>query len=487
MKMNFKIEMNYLNIDNYPSIEKHFEEMANKGWLIDKVIIGSMFIYKKVEPQGLDFSISPYEVETPLTRKSKEDLKEFQTVSESVGWKYVDKSYDLHIYYKAKGEKAIPMHTDVEEEFRILEKIAKRYLTVQYITLPLLIILSWFLIRNLFINISPMKDGLTQIISLAVPFALMVSIKHVYDLRKFLKTNRERMKQGKKLAFHSSNQWLYKFVYSVFYFIFIGLFIYILYSMFVLDNLQPLMSLLPTAVGVGIGLLFRAWVKPSRKGTGFKLGSLVLTLIIAGIIGILLGWARFSILNQSEETPNLDSYQVLTGVEFFEEEPEEWGDLTRNASLLVPTSYDYTEYFEDGVLQTEYAKTLTEGLAEDLVERYVVRQGNRLQNRYGESLDASFAEEEYQMELESSGLTEEDFNQIYAPDEPIEIGEIWDRMEERSITDASSVWNVEEAYFLSYDNSEMVLREGREVYYLSGLDFSNPEIIESAKTELQME
>ena len=40
-----------------------------------------------------------------------------------------------------------------------------------------------------------MKDGLTQIISLAVPFALMVSIKHVYDLRKFLKTNRERMRQ----------------------------------------------------------------------------------------------------------------------------------------------------------------------------------------------------------------------------------------------------------------------------------------------------
>ena len=98
-------------------------------------------------------------------------------------------------------------------------------------------------------------------------------------------------------------------------------------------------------------------------------------------------------------------------------------------------------------------------------------------------MDASFAEEEYQ----SSGFTEEDFNQIYEPDEPIEIGEIWDRMEERSITDASSVWNVEEAYFLSYDNSEMVLREGREVYYLSGLDFSNPEIIESAKTELQME
>lgn len=53
--MNFKIEMNYLNIDNYPSIEKHFEKMANRGWLIDKVFMGSLFIYTKIEPQSLNF------------------------------------------------------------------------------------------------------------------------------------------------------------------------------------------------------------------------------------------------------------------------------------------------------------------------------------------------------------------------------------------------------------------------------------------------
>lgn len=151
--MNFKIEMNYLNIDNYPSLEKHFEKMANKGWLIDKVYMGSLFIYKKIEPQALDFSISPYEVETAFTRKTKKDLEEFQTVSEMVGWNYATKSYDLHIYYKSKSSAAVPIHTDEEEEFKLLERIAKRYLKVQYFFLPLLLVLNWLIIGSIFSNI----------------------------------------------------------------------------------------------------------------------------------------------------------------------------------------------------------------------------------------------------------------------------------------------------------------------------------------------
>lgn len=100
--MNFKIEINYLNITNYPAIERHFEKMASRGWLINKIIIGSLFIYKKIEPRELDFSISPYEIETTFTRKSKEEIEDFQTVSQAVGWNYATRSYDFHIYFKEK-------------------------------------------------------------------------------------------------------------------------------------------------------------------------------------------------------------------------------------------------------------------------------------------------------------------------------------------------------------------------------------------------
>ena len=100
--MNFKIENNFLDIINYPSIERHLQDMARKGWLISKIILGSLFIYKRIEPEELDFSITPYEVETVFTRKTKEELEEFNSVCKSVGWNYATKSYDLHIYFKEK-------------------------------------------------------------------------------------------------------------------------------------------------------------------------------------------------------------------------------------------------------------------------------------------------------------------------------------------------------------------------------------------------
>jgi len=72
--MNFKIEINYLNINNYPYIEKYFADMANKGWLIHRIFAGTIFIYSKIQPRELDFSISPYEIERAFTRKSKAEL-----------------------------------------------------------------------------------------------------------------------------------------------------------------------------------------------------------------------------------------------------------------------------------------------------------------------------------------------------------------------------------------------------------------------------
>ena len=105
--MNFKIENNFLDITNYPLVEGHFEEMASRGWLISRIIQGSIFIYKKIDPEELEFSITPYEVETAFTRKSKEELEEFNSVCKSVGWNYAVKSFDIHVYFKEKGSEAI--------------------------------------------------------------------------------------------------------------------------------------------------------------------------------------------------------------------------------------------------------------------------------------------------------------------------------------------------------------------------------------------
>ena len=194
--MNFKIENSYLDITNYPTIEKHFEEMASKGWLIKKILVGNIFIYKKIKPEVLDFSISPYEVETEFTRKTKSDLAEFKTVCESVGWNFATKSFDLHIYFKARGTEALDIQTDEEEEFRILETLAKRNIKSYYILIPNFILLLLFQFRNLFIGITELKTGLTEIaasIMLITVISLTINLIH---MKSFIKVNRKNLELG---------------------------------------------------------------------------------------------------------------------------------------------------------------------------------------------------------------------------------------------------------------------------------------------------
>lgn len=100
--MSKKITIHNLNVTNIPSVEKYLSEMASRGWMIKRIILASIFIFEKTEKQNLDFSITPYEIESAFNRKSKKEIEEFRDVTESVGWKFAAKSYDFHIYYKEK-------------------------------------------------------------------------------------------------------------------------------------------------------------------------------------------------------------------------------------------------------------------------------------------------------------------------------------------------------------------------------------------------
>lgn len=54
------------------------------------------------------------------------------------------------------------------------------------------------------------------------------------------------------------------------------------------------------------------------------------------------------------------------------------------------------------------------------------------------------------------------------------------------VEDSEKLWNVDEVYFLNYEKTEMILRSGKEVFFLEGKDFSNPEIIRIVKDKLEL-
>ena len=485
--MTLKIELNYLNIDNYPYLENHLEEMASKGWLINKVYGGILFIYKKISPQELDFSISPYEMETAFTRKSKEDLQEFQTVSENVGWNYATKSYDLHIYFKNKDSEAMPIQTDEEEEFKTLEIISKRYLKTQFISLPLLIFLAWFNIGSVFSNIYSMKNGFTEIASFFIPIGILGSIVHIIELRKFIKKNSKNIELGKSIEFNTSGHLVHRILFFLLYLGVLAMIIYALYTAIFLRNKFTLLTFLPILIGIIVGSLYRIFVKPSKKGLGFKKITFVVTLLVAIALSVPVGIFSFGIILGDNSIPDTSEYRVLSFNDFTDKDIENDGMLLRNASLLIPKSYEYTSFAEEaGYVRTEYSNVLNEKLAKNLVSRYINQGKNALIGNYSREIRSSFEDGVYDPHLSSSGLTEEDFHSLKDENYDDAINSAQKIVVERSITKDSSLWDLDEVYFLSYEKDEIILRDGNEVFYLTGMDFSDPEVIEISKANLQL-
>lgn len=484
--MNFKIENNFLDITNYPSIEKHFEKRASQGWLITNIVIGSLFIYKKIKAEKLDFSISPYEVETAYTRKTKAEIEEFQSVCESVGWNYCLGAGDLHIYYKEAGTEAVDISTDDEEEFNTLERIGKKQVLSSYISIPFYLYLSWNILGGLFSDVQSLKNGMVQIIAPIIPIFFISAIYRIIRIKKFLKTNRKNIDMGRPLQYLDSKfifERISFFIYLIFMVLFIG---YSIYSAFVLKNKFILLAFMPIFIGVPIGLYYRIFIKPSKKTIKYKKVFLIVFFIITTLVSINITFLSINSLAMQRDNPDIEGYKVLSANDFLENKVENDGDLMMDSSLLIPTSYTYWSWPEGDIsVKTEYADTLTEEVGKILVKRYIKEAEKSIANRISWEIEILIEEDIYDYSLETSGISKESFDSLKgkelkeAEKEAIEIAR------ENSISkDKANLWNLDEVYFLNYQKDEIVIRNGKEVFYLTGRDFSDPEIINIVKDKL---
>lgn len=493
MSMNFKVENKYLDITNYPSVERYLESMARKGWLIHKIFVGNIFIFKKIKPQELEFSISPYEIETAFTRKSKKELDEFKDVTKSVGWNYCTKSYNLHIYYKEKHGEALDIHTDEEEEFKLLEKLGKTQLRGCYFIIPFLLFISWVNIGRMTSGVYPMKDGLNQIIIPLLPIALVLTTTQLIHTKKFLKRNKENIELGKDLEYSNSKYYMIRIIFPIFYLVIVAFVFYILYVSIIFKNKIILFALLPLT-GVIVGQLYRIFIKPSKHSKRFKIvvfGITILAVVMissgVGIIGIV----NINGLGNGSNTLNREKYRVLLTSDFIETTEEAERTLLENTSFLVPRSYEhisrgsYTD--EISHLETEYSKALTEGIANELMNRYKEEAVKNIGRNYSPDLEYSYELGRVDGILLDRGLTISDFNELKQEDLKYAISESIKRMKTRTIAKADHIlWNVDEAYFLTCEQDTIILRKGKEVFFLRGIDFSDVEIITIAKEKLKL-
>ena len=107
--------------------------------------------------------------------------------------------------------------------------------------------------------------------------------------------------------------------------------------------------------------------------------------------------------------------------------------------------------------------------------------------RYGRRLEFYFNEGIYDDYLSQVGFKKEDFDNLKGKDIKEAVKSAQDIIKQRAIVeDKENLWNLDEVYFLDYNKMEIVLRKGKEVFYLEGKDFSDPKIIKIAKDKLRL-
>lgn len=91
----------------------------------------------------------------------------------------------------------------------------------------------------------------------------------------------------------------------------------------------------------------------------------------------------------------------------------------------------------------------------------------------------------YDEYLLTGGITKEDFHELKEMDKKEANKAFLKLIKEKAIReDKEKLWDLDEVYFLSYDKMEIVIRKGKEVFYLDGQDFSDTEFINIIKRKL---
>lgn len=137
---NTRRRIELLSFYNHRGISSHLEKMAAKGWLLER-ITNTGWIYRRIEPAKLHFSVSCYPKASEFDPEPTEGQRTFFDFCEHTGWKLACTSAQLQIFYNA-AENPVPIETEPDLEVQAIHASAKRSFLPAYLLLLLIAIMN---------------------------------------------------------------------------------------------------------------------------------------------------------------------------------------------------------------------------------------------------------------------------------------------------------------------------------------------------------
>lgn len=420
-----KIKIMDISLANYPSVLEELNKLGKEGWILNKIFMDNIFIFKETKEKNIK-----YKVEIMEYNKRKE-LDRYKEINKSKGWNYNASSREIYIYSTTELDK------EITPPIAINRIISKKRKEVLYTIFQLII---WYILFKDFLKAFKdpyiIQDSLFHKLAMMIIFFLFIFLYEMYYNIKFLIKNRRVLKEKEDIKYidNKFGKRIYKIINILLYISIVGVLIDGLYFIIKSNIVVAEIIIIYLVLFLLLYFIYKKFLKN-------KISLSVAALIFMGII--LVSYSSVSGFLENREIKIAENIFYLKNTE--ESEPEfeflnEEDKYREGRSIFVNKYFEYTSIGEHYFI-TEYTDAKNENIAKDLVERYkyrTVRESNEYRDKKTEK----------------------------------------NKIEDVAIEDDNKYWNADEVYLLKrnyYDEKNILIRKGNKVYYFLGLDFSEGE------------
>jgi len=177
MKEKYMRQINMRTIGELKTLEKHFTDMLEQGWMVDK--FGGVIIrYRAVEPCKKQFYVDLLPQITAFDYPDNELAHGYRRLCQDSGWEFVTASKQIHVFCADEDAAPIPIHTDNKIQAQIYLKACRKQELFSYIMFLFMFGLNIF--QQLFFNgIEIFLNDTTMIVFFAF---LFISICYLWTL-----------------------------------------------------------------------------------------------------------------------------------------------------------------------------------------------------------------------------------------------------------------------------------------------------------------
>ena len=425
---------------DYKAMEIYLEEMAEKGWMLEKVG-GLTAKFRAIEPKKLKFCVDVFKKGGPFTPENTIEAQEYRKQCEKLGWTFITSQNYLQFFYADADNVPAPIQTDEAFEHKIVETTLWRNEMLAMLVSSVVAIIG----LTKFFPVS-YKNFLSFIGVTGTIFFPMLCVfmfaYTIYGLIRVLKARRN-IKKGLpigKPSLKSARRRIIVFHVPV---LIIGI-------IFILSLLGDALykphivglSILGPVFGLSVGYCLRYFIKKkAAKEDGSALYITIAVIVVAFFIIIVNSlFANILVSNTYRQDSIPEAYPIVSMEELLEGSEKgilESREFDHGMSPIIPEHYNYRE------------------------TRYINGKTESIRIKYYKAINRYFAD------IIFNGIKEE-----------LEKGFKWKGMNLFTKTiikddEMRDLWNVDNLV-LTKGRDEIIVQKGNTVVHISGdIDFND--------------